>query len=129
MMLSDQAAWIRENAWTPAMRKTHTEVPGFRTNCSCQWGLTSWCQHDQHGRCHRATPHPTYATLICGRGGERPLTFAEPYEHKTPSITGAYYEYGAMVWLADRICRWICPCHCHAAPAAPAQLGLFAEVN
>jgi hypothetical protein len=33
----------------------------------------------------------------------------------------------AMVWLADRICRWVCPCQCHAPTVIEAQPGPLGE--
>lgn len=125
----DQAAWIRDHAWTPAMRKTHREVPAFFRTCDCQYGLTSWCQHDQHDRCHRAPPLRSVETYICDTTGTTPLAFAAPYEHRTDtSATGPQFTSLAQVWLADRVCRWVCPCTCHTAPPEPGpplQLDLF----
>lgn len=102
------------------MRKTDREVPGFYHACACQSGLTSWCQHDQHDRCHRAEPLRSVETYICGTGGSTVLAFPAPYEHRTDdSATGPQFTDLAQVWLADRVCRWVCPCNCHAALPAP----------
>lgn len=113
-MTPDEAAWVREHVWTQAMRKTHREVPLYAHTCACQSGLTSWCQHGQCDRCHRGTPQPGPAGYVCGGGGgQTVLGFAEPYEHPTLSATGWHKSYDAMFWLADRICRWLCPHDCH----------------
>ena len=72
-MTPDQAAWVREHVFTPGMRKEYGEVPGFYEVCACQYGTTTWCRVDKHGRCHRATPAPSYETVICRRGGMEPL--------------------------------------------------------
>lgn len=128
MMTPEQAAWVRQHAWTKKMRHTYAETPGFYTSCACQYGLTSWCQHDKHGRCHRAKPLTSHETVICWRG-DRPAYFLEEFTHKTEDATGWKRSRLAMVWLADRVCRWVCPCGCHTAPAAPEQLGLFVEVS
>ncbi|WP_242890179.1 DUF6248 family natural product biosynthesis protein [Actinomadura litoris] len=126
MITPEAAAWIRAHVWTGAMRKTHTEVPGVYTTCACQGGLTSWCQNGRCDRCHRATPLRDYATVICLRGGSRPAMLSEPFTHRTDvSATGPRFEQIAMVWLADRVCRWACPCTCHTASAAPVQLDLL----
>lgn len=109
----DEAAWIRTNVWPVAMRKTFAEVPGMFTSCACEYGLTSWCQNGQCERCHRAEPQPGPAGYVCGRTGEDPMYFGEPYEHPTISATGRHKTQVAMFWLADRVCRWICPCSCH----------------
>lgn len=110
-----EAAWIRGHAWTPAMRRTHRTVPGLTSTCACQSGLTSWCWHDQHGRCHRAAPLGDVHTFICGPDGETVLSFPQPYTHPTDTATGPRRTYAAQVWLADRVCRWVCPCDCHDA--------------
>lgn len=107
------AAWIREHAWTPAMRKQFGEVPGFYLMCACQFGLTTWCREGSHGRCCRAEPLRSSETYILRRGGIYPAYFAEPYAHKTDtSATGPQFTQLAQVWLADRVCRWVCPCDC-----------------
>lgn len=113
---ADQAAWIRAHAWTPAMRKEHREVPGHTDTCACQWGPTSHCLHGRHDRCHRATSQRVWATVICGPDGVHPLSFAEPYEHETDTFaTGRRPTTLALVWHADRVCRWACSCTCHDA--------------
>jgi hypothetical protein len=108
------AARIRAQVWTPAMRKTYRDVPDAFHTCACQSGASQWCQEGKHARCHRGEPLPDYETLLCRRGGEYPATFPEPFTHPTPSATGARRSQLAMVWLADRVCRWVCPCTCHA---------------
>ena len=115
-MSPDQAAWVREHVWTGAMRKTYREVPGFYLACACQSGLSHYCTHGACGKCHRAEPGPpSYEDLICDRTGSYPVHMAEPYEHPTQTITGPRRLRDAMVWHADRTCRWICPHTCHAA--------------
>lgn len=128
-MTAEEAAWVRDHVWTTPMRKTYREVPGFYVTCACQGGLTSWCGIGRHDLCHRAAPLRSYETVICGRSGNDPRYFPEPYAHDTDvSATGARRERLAMVWLADRVCRWVCPDSCHTAPAAPVQLDLFGAV-
>lgn len=120
----EAAAWIREHAWKARMRATYAEVPGFFTTCACQHGPSTWCATGKCGNCHRGTPLREYAAVICWPG-DRPAYFAEPYRHETGvSATGPRYEHLAMVWLADRVCRWVCPHDCHAT----VQLDLFEEV-
>ncbi len=115
-MTPEQAAWVRENVWTGSMRKTYREVPGFFQRCACESGRTSWCVEGKHGRCHRATPMPHYETVITTKS-EQVTEFAASFTHPTVSATGWRCERVAMVWLADRVCRWVCPCECHTAPA------------
>lgn len=131
-MSPDQAVWVRDNAWTQPMRKAYRGTPGFYSKCACQYGLTTWCTNGRHDLCHRATPLRSYETLICGRSGQDPRSFRDLYRHQTDvSATGPQHEDLAMVWLADRVCRWACPCPCgHPQPTAePVQGELFAGVG
>lgn len=116
-----EAAWIREQVWTKAMRKTFTEVPGHYLACACQYGPTGHCRAGGHRNCRAAKPQPHQETYVCGRDG-RVLYNADFYEHPTLTATGGHLQRAAYVWLADRICRWRCPCDCHAGGA---QLELF----
>lgn len=131
-MTKGQAAWVREHAWTKGMRKQRDDAPLAAAACACQYDVTHWCSPNtnQHGRCHRATPQYTWEAIICDRTGLSPVAFPKAYEHDTnDSATGPQRERIAMVWLADRVCRWVCSCACHAAPEPQAeQLDLFAEV-
>lgn len=126
LMTSDEAAWIRENAWTQAMRKTDREVPGYLHTCACQYGPTSACQHGQCDSCHRGTPQPGPAGYVCGGpGGQTVLGFGVPYKHPTRSATGRHKTDAAMFWLADRVCRWRCTHECHNRTRGE-QAALFA---
>lgn len=78
--------------------------------CPCQWGPTTWCTNGQHDRCraHTVTTPETY--LATGPDGDVITTQGRPIQ----------------VWLADRTCRWVCPCTCHTTPATePIQPTLF----
>ena len=101
------------------MRRTHRTVSGLTALCACQFGPSAHCRHDRHGQCGRATPLADVETFICGPDGETVLTFLEPFEHPTDTATGPYRTYTAQVWLADRVCRWVCSCDCHTAAAVP----------
>lgn len=122
----DQAAWIRAHAWTAAMRRE-----ALPASCACQYGTCGYCVHGRHDACiNRQTwPKHRIAGYVCGRGGITPPCLAEPYEHETSaSATGPQFTSLAQVWLADRVCRWVCPCSCHTAPPEPGpplQLDLF----
>jgi hypothetical protein len=66
------------------------------------------------------TPLPRLETSICGpRGGV--VGFKEPYRHLSVSATGWHPTTAAMVWLADRTCRWACPCDCAHPGPTPAH--------
>ncbi|WP_449060612.1 DUF6248 family natural product biosynthesis protein [Planomonospora algeriensis] len=124
LFAADQAKWIRAHVWTQTMRNTHRHVPRAAASCSCQSGPSGWCLGGQHGRCQATSglPHPeTYITLK----NETVVSFAVPYEHPTFSAVGAHRQAFAQVWLADRTCRYVCPCLCHTAPPGPVQLDLL----
>jgi len=118
LMTPDQAAWVRDNAWTPRMRRQAWRVPGGGASydaalaaqvCDCMAGVCSMCRAGCHKNCDRKTrPQPEWWIQ------NRPLDYIHP----------------TAVWLADRACRSLCPCSC--PPAKPRrvveQLDLFAEV-
>ena len=117
-----EAAWIRERV-LPAALAAH---PGL-ASCACQWSMPMHCSRlDRHGRCARGTPLPVAEGHVLRPGGEYAAEFAAPYAHPHESATGRHPSHVAMVWLADRVCRWVCSCGCHTAPAEPVQEALFA---
>ncbi|WP_431897874.1 DUF6248 family natural product biosynthesis protein [Nonomuraea sp. bgisy101] len=113
-MTPDEAAWVREYAWTQSMRKVHAEVPGFYLACACQWNGPCLNSRDpgRHSRCHMGTPMYEYETIIAVRGGQGVASFRRPYRYPTASATGWHRSHLAMVWLAGRRCRWACSCDC-----------------
>jgi hypothetical protein len=127
-MTAEDAAWVRQNAWTKQMRREYAGDLTYVTTCACQHGPTGFCLQGSHRRCNRDTALPRWEALICDRAGIYPVSFSEEFQHETPGLI-PHRERLAMVWLADRICRWRCPCDCHAAPRrAVEQLDLFEEV-
>lgn len=124
-MTPEQAEWVRDHVFTKPMRKCYAETPGYYTMCACQSGMTTWCDTGVHHRCHRATPLPRHEGFVDTRGGVHVAYFTADYEHPTLTATGRFPTRLAQVWLADRVCRWVCPCPCHSAPAAPEQLDLL----
>lgn len=57
-MTDAQARWVREHAWTPAMRKTYTTTPALYSTCPCQHGPCGHCTAGHHDR----TPPPQTKT-------------------------------------------------------------------
>lgn len=120
----DEAAWIRDHAWTAAMRHRHAIFPD--SACLCQSGRSHMCANGEHDRCDLGAL-TNFHTLI-RLPDDTPARFPHPYRHPTESDLGPVYERSALVWLADRVCRWQCPCGCHTAPpepVQPVQLDLF----
>lgn len=112
-MTDTEAAQVRELAWTQGMRKTFSDTPGFYRACACQAGRTWHCAHGSHSSCHRAMPLRSIEAYIVGRGGGV-AHLPEEYQHPTDtSAIGPRTTAAAQVWLADRVCRWVCPCECH----------------
>lgn len=121
----DQAAWIRDHAWLPRMRNTFLTAVGFYSSCLCQNGRSHNCGRGRHDLCIGTLAN--WHTIICRPDGTV-AQFPTSYAHPTGSATGPQYEHAAFVWLADRVCRWVCPCDCHTAPPEPGpplQLDLF----
>lgn len=127
-MTPEQAAWVREHVWPKAMAGSlaPTDV------CPCQYGPSTWCLHGVCHRCEPADAVPFPETCITDKAGLVRSFAVSPYTHPTVSAAGSSRSVYAMVWLADRVCRWACPHDCHQAPSAPLraveQLDLFAEV-
>lgn len=121
-MNDEAAAWVREFVWTNRMRKAFADTPGAYQHCACQAGPSGHCNADRHTKCWHADNEPQRSpeAYVCGTDGTSVLMFAEPFTHPTGSATGAKRTSHAQVWLADRACRWRCPCDCHTgAPVTP----------
>jgi hypothetical protein len=90
--------------------RTGTAHPPQLTVCPCQWGATGHCEQGRHRSCR--------AEEVAGPRPEAYLTRAD---------STCVMDRGdpVQVWLAGRPCRWMCPCECHTAPAAPVQGALF----
>jgi len=121
-MTEDEAAWIREHAWTNPLRRQYEAHPSYTLRCACQGGPSQWCAAGRHDDCPPSDAQTWWETLICDRTGLSPVWLDEPYRNPTPGLTGAHCQRLAMVWLADRECRWACDCPCHRQdPPKPAR--------
>lgn len=90
-MTPDEAAWVRDNILTAAIRKTP------HTACACQYGPSSDCHHGDHHRC---------------RHGSEPVVM--PYAYITRADGTVPLDVDtAQVWLASHTCAWRCRCDCH----------------
>jgi hypothetical protein len=116
-MTPGEAAWVRQHVWTEGMRRVETATwPGHYTRCECQRGACHQCKRGVHERC-MGRPRQSREGMICDRTGVHPAIFATPYKHVT--VDGSPHPTPvAQVWLADRVCRWVCPCG-HPAQAEP----------
>lgn len=125
-MSPEQAAWVRATVWTQGMRKIHRDTPRFYTACPCESGPSWHCRHGAHGSCRSTTPSRSAETSITTREG-RVTVFPGPYVHPTPTATGPQRTADAQVWLADRVCRWVCSCPCHTETAQAAPVRQMAD--
>lgn len=123
-MTREEAVWVRGNAWLPTMRSA---LPELVERCACQRGPSPDCVHGAHDRCRRSVPLPKVETYVKDSRG-RVAHFPERFEHATPTALGPSRTNAAQVWLADRVCAWVCACPDGCHDAEPVQLGLFAEV-
>ncbi len=119
-MTPEQAAWVRENV----LRGNRPAADLERDlRCRCQWGLSAKCRDGQCDRCVAGVPHPE--TYVRGLDGQ--IThFAELPKHEAMTVLGPCFTRAAQVWLADRTCRWLCPCPHHTPAESFAQDALFA---
>jgi hypothetical protein len=112
-MTPEEAVWVREHVWTPDMRRQFKELPGFYLTCACQHNGPCLNAKDpgRHDRCHVGrNPLPRCETYIDTPRGY--AAFRQPYRYPTADATGWKFSTLAMVWLADRRCRWACSCDC-----------------
>lgn len=127
-MTPTAATWVRQHAWTDAVR-AEAKRPGHTIldpRCQCQRPFTSaLCAGGDGCEGCDAMPFWTAETVLIGSDGwilDRPA----PGEDQGRWV---------RLWLADRTCvhRCGCACHGHAVgaapePVAPVQLDLFAGV-
>lgn len=97
-MTPEQAAWVREHAWLPSMRRQlwggptgYTYDAALATSiCECMAGVCGMCHSGRHDLCDRRKIRPRPEWWIANR----PLNYIPP----------------TAVWYADRACRSLCPC-------------------
>lgn len=158
LMPPEQAAWVYEhvilgyhdaneaNSWCDP------DQSDDRLICACQLPCT-WCRFGQHERCLRAEERQQEAArhaavVLAEDGGATPAArpwrlgwgpetyLRAPGRWRPPTRKRPLW---LPLWLADRVCRYLCACSvCKptAVPSAPApvlltnseQLGLFEAV-
>lgn len=68
-MTAEEAAWVREHAWLPPMRRDYAQWPFLYDRCACRrfygnGGVCGDCQAGDHAACtHRMDRWPSYAPL------------------------------------------------------------------
>lgn len=152
-MTPEQAAWVYKHVilgYHDANQAHSWCGPGQaddRLICACQLPCT-WCRSDRHDIC--ASTQERWQKTTAARQW-RPGWSPETYLHgpgpwRPPTRKRPLW---LPVWLADRICRYLCSCTVCTTPAAPTpasvavqvptvalvlpavseQLGLFEEVS
>ncbi len=116
-MTPDQAAWVRAHVWPPQLQALAERLPARYTTCACQRGVSRACARGTHDRCPRDLV--AKEGVVTDRSGVDFVAFATPYAHRTVTVDGPPLPTPvAQVWLADRVCRGVCPCTCgHPRPA------------
>lgn len=117
-MTPEQAAEVRERAWTAGMRADYH--PRSQHSCDCEYGQSTHCERGQHRRCHVGAPLPSCEGHLLDKAGAV-LYFAHPYRHPSVSATGWHPTRVVMVWRAGRPCAWHCPCDCGHPGSVPAH--------
>ncbi|WP_435109763.1 DUF6248 family natural product biosynthesis protein [Nocardiopsis synnemataformans] len=102
-MSEEDAAWVREHAWTPGLRAIERVYPwGFHRWCSCQRGT---CWNCLNYRCD-----------ICVH---RQLGGAQVDTGAGVITTGAGYVAGELLHHEKQApCRWLCRCPCDKTSSA-----------
>ncbi|MGI5223566.1 DUF6248 family natural product biosynthesis protein [Actinoallomurus sp. CA-142502] len=109
LMTPTEAAWVRENVWTPAYRDVHDAyTPGYFHLCACQRGICGACD----GTSDKGRPrHDRCLSRQHGRPLVHPLAYL---------TDGRCMVSGPALWPADGpSCRYICPCPCAKTGPAP----------
>lgn len=101
MLSETDAAWVREHAWTPALR--HTPPDDL---CPCRHRLMAGCEY-RHDLCRGVLTRSQAQTVLVGPDGTR-----RRWPGNGPSASGRQDGTGP-VKLWDEGCVWVCPCGCH----------------
>ena len=99
-----EAAWVREHAWTPAMRKEHTITPAASSTCPCQRGPCGQCSAGHHNQCPYTDPDQT---TWAARRANVAATHVTDTHHQVPALNGPDTW---RVWEAGIIHDARCPC-------------------
>lgn len=122
VMPPGEAAWVREHAWLPAMRREYASHPFLYDRCPCRrfygnGGICGDCQAGDHAACtQRLDRWPA----------EAPLCWVTDRLGRVPILDGVN---SWQVWDANAIHDPRCTCyldgHGDAVEVAPEQGNLF----
>ena len=113
VMTAEEAAWVREHAWLPPMRRDYAQWPFLYDRCPCRrflagGGVCGDCQAGDHAACtHRMDRWPA----------EAPLGWVTDTQGRVPILDGVD---SWQVWDANAAHDPHCTCfltgHADAAP-------------
>lgn len=125
------ADWIATQVLS---RKLDTDDIARARSCACQHGICGRCSMGDHHEC--TTPRLLDPTIPIGTADRRfrNAAIASPEGYLCTRAGQIVTHRGAYVYvmLADRTCRWRCPCPQGCATGAslrPVQLDLFASAG
>ena len=112
-MTPDHAAWVREHAWTPAMRAQLQAAP-YLTSCPCS--MCGYCSTGRHDQCYLVRHPDEHLTRYIAHGV--PVTWIYGTNGKTAGPVVDVYEvgHGHGAW---------CTCHRDGHPGWERNLDLL----
>ncbi|MFF3847998.1 hypothetical protein [Streptomyces sp. NPDC002328] len=131
-MKNAEAAWVFEHVIIGYHDANETnwwcgpDQSDDRLICVCQLPCT-WCRSGQHDRCRRFQDRQRALVTRAGGDGEcapfRPLGYGPATHLRAPARwrpPGPKRPLYVPVWLADRVCRYLCDCAvCRPTQAIP----------
>ena len=114
VMTAEEAAWVREHAWLPPMRRAYAQWPFLYDRCPCHrflagGGACGDCQRGDHAACtHRMDRWPPYA----------PLCWVTDTQGRVPILDGVD---SWQVWDATVVHDPRCTCYLNGHLGAVAE--------
>ena len=103
-MTDAQARWVREHAWTPAMRKTYATTPALYSTCPCQHGPCGHCTAGHHDQCPYTDPsHTQWAATKA----DTPIGHITDTSDTVPTLNGTN---SWQIWETGTTHDARCPC-------------------
>ena len=103
-MTDSEAAWVREHAWTEAMRKTYSSTPAVLAMCPCEHGPCGNCSAGHHADC--PYDKPSNAQWATGRANVH-VGWITTADEQVPTLGGTD---SWQLWEAGIQHDARCPC-------------------
>lgn len=116
-MTAEDAAWVREHAWTDAMRQDYQDYPVWMSSCPCGLGPCGLCSQGDHHKCpvSLARSDPAMAAWVEARS-DVPVGWVTMGEDRMVSSLGGADTW--QVWEASWRHDGRCPCGLAGHPGA-----------